>query len=81
LDRFKRGRIGFTANASAAAGKAAATGTSDYEKDVIVKAYSQGGMLLEASLGGEGFRFKSKSILEAARPEGEKKTEPEKKAG
>jgi lipid-binding SYLF domain-containing protein len=79
FDRFKHGRIAFTANASAAMVKAAASGTADYEKDVIAKAYSQGGMIIEASLGGQGFRFKPKSLLEEdatsepVQPETEKK--------
>lgn len=68
FNRFKRGRITFSANASAAIAKAAATGAADYEKDVIAKAYSQGGMILEISLGGQGFRFKPNSILKEQGP-------------
>lgn len=63
LDRFKRGRISFNANASADVVKAAASGTADYEKDVEAKTYSQGGMLIELSLGVQGFRFKPKETL------------------
>jgi lipid-binding SYLF domain-containing protein len=76
FERFKHGRIAFNASASATIGKAAATGTADYEKDVIAKAYSLGGMLLEASLGGQAFRFKPKSILDEQAPP---KPKPERK--
>jgi hypothetical protein len=58
LDRFKAGRIAFAANLSAVVSKAAASGTADYERDVVAKAFSNGGMLLEASLGAQFFRFK-----------------------
>jgi hypothetical protein len=57
LDRFKAGRIAFAANVSAVASKAAASGTADYERDVVAKAFSKGGMLLEASLGAQFFKF------------------------
>jgi lipid-binding SYLF domain-containing protein len=50
FDQLAHGEITFTANASAVLVKAAATGTSDFH-GVIAKAYSQGGMLLEVSLG------------------------------
>jgi lipid-binding SYLF domain-containing protein len=59
LDRFKRGRIAYNANVSADVVKAAASGTADYEKDVEARAFAQGGMLLELSLGIQGFSFKS----------------------
>lgn len=69
MERFKHGRIGFTASATAAIAKSGITGTTDYESDVISKSYTLGGMLLEASLGGQGFRFKPKATLEEpARP-------------
>jgi lipid-binding SYLF domain-containing protein len=72
LERFKRGRIAFNANASADIVKAAASGTADYEKDVYVKAYSMGGMLLEVSLGIQTLSFKAKSVLEE-HPQSEKR--------
>jgi lipid-binding SYLF domain-containing protein len=57
LDNFKhRGKIGFTANASAVLVKAAATATSS-TSGLEAKAYSLGGMLLELSLGGSSFLF------------------------
>ena len=79
LERFKRGRIAFNANASADIVKAAASGTADYEKDVVAKTYSQGGMLLELSLGLQGFTFKSKAVLETQPAKDEHKGRREEK--
>lgn len=57
MDEFKkRGKVGFSANASAVIIKAAATATSKVA-DMEARAYSLGGMLLEASLGGTKFMF------------------------
>ena len=57
LDSFKhRGKLGFSANASAVIVKAAATATSG-SAGLEAKAYSLGGMLLELSLGGTNFLF------------------------
>ena len=57
MDNFKkRGKLGFTANASAVIIKAAATATNKVS-DVDARAYSLGGMLLEASLGGSKVMF------------------------
>lgn len=64
LERIKHGRIAFSANASAVIAKAAASGAADFERDVVAKAYSKGGMLLEVSLGGQGFRFRPKATLD-----------------
>ena len=57
LERFKRGKTAFAANASAVLVKAGAAGTADFEKGVAAYAYSQGGMLLEAAIGGQRFHF------------------------
>jgi hypothetical protein len=56
LEMFKGGKAAFTANASAVLMKAAASGTSNYAK-CTAHAYSRGGMVLEASLGGQKFNF------------------------
>ena len=58
LERFKRGRLAFAANASAVLIKAGAAATSNFEKGVKTFVYSEGGMLLEAAIGGQKFRFK-----------------------
>ena len=58
LDRFKRGKTSFAANASAVLVKAGAQGTKSPEKGVTAFAYSRGGMLLELAIGGQKFKFK-----------------------
>lgn len=58
MERFKRGRLAFAANASAVLVKAGAAGSVNYEKGVAVLVYSRGGMLLEAAIGGQKFKFR-----------------------
>lgn len=58
LERFKHGRLTFAASASAVLVKAGAAATADYEKGVSAFAYADGGMLLEAAIGGQKLRFK-----------------------
>jgi len=58
LDRFKQNKTAFAANASAVLVKAAAAGTADFPKGVKAMAYSRGGMLLEAAIGAQKFKFK-----------------------
>jgi lipid-binding SYLF domain-containing protein len=82
LERIKHGRIAFSANASAVIAKAAASGAGDFERDVVAKAYSKGGMLLELSLGGQGFRFRPKATLQhPTQPEPKPEPKHQKKAG
>ena len=59
LYRFKRGRIAFSANASVALMKAGACAVSNYEKDVVTRAFSHGGMQLELALGFQRFTYRS----------------------
>lgn len=56
LEQFKQNKVAFAANASAALVKAAASGTNDF-RGVQAFALSRGGMLLEASLGGQKITF------------------------
>src|SRR5205814_8148522 len=58
LDRFRQNKMAFAANASAVLVKAAAAGTADFPKGVKAMAYSRGGMLLEAAIGAQKFKFK-----------------------
>jgi len=55
LEAFKHSPLAFNGNLSAVFIRGA-SGTTDF-KDVTAHAYSRGGMLLEASLGGQKFRF------------------------
>lgn len=58
LDRLKKGKMAFAANASAVLVKAGASGTKNFTNGVAAYAYSRGGMLLEAVIGGQKFTFK-----------------------
>jgi hypothetical protein len=58
LDRFKKGKLAFAANASAVLVKAGAAAAANYEKGAVVFVYAEGGMLLELSIGGQKFKFK-----------------------
>jgi lipid-binding SYLF domain-containing protein len=68
LDRLRRGKLAFAANASAVLVKAAASGTTDF-RGVIARAYSQGGMLLELSLGAQKLHFSADPNIEGRGPE------------
>jgi lipid-binding SYLF domain-containing protein len=71
LDRFKRGKVEFAANASAVLVRAGTAKVNDYEKGVKTMAMSSGGMLLEAAIGGQKFTFKP--AAETEQSGGEKK--------
>jgi hypothetical protein len=71
LDRFKRGKTAFAANAAAVLVKAGAAGTADFENGVAAYAYSDGGMLLEAAIGGQRFHFQPAEGQEMADEESE----------
>jgi hypothetical protein len=58
LERFKRGKTAFSANASAVLVKAGAASAKDFEKGAAVYVYPHGGMMLELGIGGQRFRFK-----------------------
>ncbi len=58
LDRFKSGEFTFAANASAVAIKPGAAASADYHDGVAVFVHSKGGLMAEASIGGQKLRFK-----------------------
>lgn len=58
MDKFKAGKFSLSADASAVAIKAGAAGASDYSKGVIIFTQTKGGLMAEASIGGQGFSFK-----------------------
>ncbi len=60
LEAFKRSPVTFNANLSALFIRGA-SGTTNF-KDVTARAYSRGGMLLEASLGGQKFTFMPQGV-------------------
>lgn len=57
LDRFTSGRFEFSANASAVALKAGAAAAADYTNGVAVFTLTKGGLMAEASVGGQKFTF------------------------
>ena len=58
LDRFKENKIEFSGQVSAVAAKAGASATAKYREGVAVFTQELGGLMLEASLGGQKFTFK-----------------------
>lgn len=58
LDKFKAGDFTFSADASAVAIKAGAAGAADHSKGVVVFVKPKGGLMAEASIGGQQFRFR-----------------------
>lgn len=59
LDRFMQNKIEFSGQASAIAVKAGASANANYRDGVIVFSQGKGGLMLEASLGGQKFTYKA----------------------
>jgi lipid-binding SYLF domain-containing protein len=57
LNRFKSGNFAFSANASAVALKAGASGAARFENGILVFTQPKGGLMFEASVGGQKFSF------------------------
>jgi lipid-binding SYLF domain-containing protein len=57
LDTFKRGDLELAAQASAVAVGAGASSDADYESGVAVFTMAKGGLMLEASVGGQKFDY------------------------
>jgi lipid-binding SYLF domain-containing protein len=58
VDRFKDNKIEFSGQASAIAAKAGASANANYRNGVVVFSQGKGGLMLEASLGGQKFTYK-----------------------
>lgn len=58
INRFKNNKLEFAANASAVAVTAGASGQARFENGVAVFAKPKGGLMFEASIGGQKFNFK-----------------------
>jgi lipid-binding SYLF domain-containing protein len=61
LDRFKKNKFEFTANASAVIAKAGASTNTDYRNGVAVFTRADEGVMAEAALGSQKFKFKSEA--------------------
>lgn len=60
LDDFTRGNFEFSAQASAVAVTAGASADADYHHDVAVFTMARGGLMYEASVGGQKFSYRPK---------------------
>ena len=58
LDRFKESQFEFSAQASAVAVKSGASTNAKYASGVMVFTMQKGGLMYEASVGGQKFKFK-----------------------
>jgi lipid-binding SYLF domain-containing protein len=58
MDRFKDSKFEFSAQVSAVAVKAGASGNAKYTNGVMVFTMQKGGLMYEASVGGQKFKFK-----------------------
>jgi lipid-binding SYLF domain-containing protein len=57
LDRFMQNKVEFSGQASAIAAKAGASANANYRDGVVVFSQEKGGLMLEASLGGQKFSY------------------------
>ena len=57
LDNFKKGNFEFSAQATAVAVTAGASANAKYEKGVMVFTIAKGGLMYEASVGGQKFSY------------------------
>lgn len=57
MEQLKRNNFAFSADVSAVAIKAGAARAADYSKGVVVFTQSRGGLMAEASIGGQQFTF------------------------
>lgn len=58
LDRFKTDKLEFSGQASAVAAKSGASANAKYNDGVVVFTQEKGGLMLEASIGGQKFNYK-----------------------
>lgn len=60
LEKFKTGKVKFAADASAVALKSGAAATAKFTEGVMVFTEPNGGLMFEASIGGQQFTFEAK---------------------
>lgn len=58
LERFKENKIEFSGQASAVAANAGASGNVKYKDGVLIFTQTKGGLMYEASIGGQKFNFR-----------------------
>ena len=57
LDRFKDNKFEFSAQASAVAATAGASGNAKYTEGILIFTQQKGGLMYEASVGGQKFKY------------------------
>ena len=57
LDRFKKNKVEFTAQASAVAAKSGASANAKYTDGIMIYTQQKGGLMYEASVGGQKFKY------------------------
>jgi lipid-binding SYLF domain-containing protein len=57
LDQFKENKIEFSAQVSAVAAKAGASGNVKYSSGILIFTQQKGGLMYEASVGGQKFKY------------------------
>ncbi|MDP4265329.1 MAG: YSC84-related protein [Bacteroidota bacterium] len=57
LDRFKQNKVEFSAQVSAVAAKAGASGNAKYTGGILIFTQQKGGLMYEASVGGQKFKY------------------------
>jgi len=60
LDRFKKNKVELSAQASAVAATAGASANAKYSDGVMIYTQQKGGLMYEASVGGQKFKFTKK---------------------
>jgi lipid-binding SYLF domain-containing protein len=76
LADFKNGRFTLSADASAVALRDGVAGQSHFRDNVAVFVYDQGGLMADASVGGQQFRFTPMDVAQAAAGKIEGQPEP-----
>jgi len=59
FDQFRNGQLSFDARASAVAAAAGAASAADYQKGVAVFTTAQSGLMVQAAIGGQKFRYEN----------------------
>ena len=57
IAQFKEGKVAFSGQVSAVAGEAGASSDADYQEGVRVYTMAKGGLMYEASVGGQNFEY------------------------
>lgn len=76
LERFKAGKVGFAANASAVLVKAGGAAANNYKSGMLVFVQPSGGMMLQADIGGQKLIFRPAGLSRGKEAEREEPERP-----